>query len=66
MIYLSKYYFPDYPLPGAGLIRYIVEQAYKVLSNAEKDDLEKIRKAIQELKLALNIDISQTVKMWRP
>ena len=42
------------PLPGAGLIRYTVEQAVKVFSKAEKDDLEKIRKEIQDLNLSLN------------
>ena len=42
------------PLPGAGLIKYTVEQVFKVFKATEKEDLEKIRKDIQELKLALN------------
>ena len=36
------------------MIRYTVEQAFKLFSAAEKEDLERIRKDIQELKEALN------------
>ena len=36
------------PLPGAGLIKYTVEQVFKVFMATEKEDLEKIRKDIQD------------------
>ena len=52
---MSIFFSPqNSPLPGAGLIRYTVEQAFKLFSKAEKDDLEKIRKEIQDLNLSLN------------
>ena len=50
------------PLPGAGLIRYTVEQAYKLFSNAEKEDLEKIRKDIQDLNTSLNSRLPEAVE----
>ena len=50
------------PLPGAGLIRYTVEQAVKVFSKAEKDDLEKIRKEIQDLNHSLNSLLPEVVE----
>ena len=50
------------PLPGAGLIRYTVEQAYKLFSTAEKEDLEKIRKDIQELNISLNTRLPEAVE----
>ena len=39
------------------MIRYTVEQTFKMYRAAEKDDLEKIRRDIQELKLALNSNL---------
>ena len=52
---MSIFFSPqNSPLPGAGLIRYTVEQAFKLFSKAEKDDLEKIRKEIQDLNLSLH------------
>ena len=50
------------PLPGAGLIRYSVEQAYKLFSNAEKEDLEKIRKDIRDLNISLNSRLPEVVE----
>ena len=50
------------PLPGAGLIKYTVEQAFKLFSATEKEDLEKIRKDIQELKLALNSHLPEAAE----
>ena len=50
------------PLPGAGLIHYTVEQAYKLFSNAEKEDLEKIRKDIQDLNTSLNSRLPEAVE----
>ena len=49
-------------LPGAGLIRYSVEQAFKLFSNAEKEDLEKIRKDIQDLNTSLNSRLPEAVE----
>ena len=43
------------------MIRYTVEQAFKLFS-AEKDDLEKIRKEIQELNLSLNSRLPEAVE----
>ena len=44
------------------MIRYTVEQAFKLFSAAEKDDLEKIRKEIQELNLSLNSRLPEAVE----
>ena len=44
------------------MIRYSVEQAYKLFSNAEKEDLEKIRKDIQDLNTSLNSRLPEAVE----
>ena len=36
-------------MPGADLIKYTVEQAYKLFSATQNDDLEKIRKDIRSI-----------------
>ena len=60
---MSIFFSPqNSPLPGAGLIRYTVEQAFKLFSKAEKDDLEKIRKDIQELNISLNSGLPEAVE----
>ena len=50
------------PLPGAGLIRYTVEQAFKLFSTSEREDLESIRKDIHELNISLNSRLPQAVE----
>ena len=39
-----------------------MEQAFKVFSKVEKDDLEKIRKDIQDLNLSLNSRLPEAVE----
>ena len=39
-----------------------MEQAFKLFSAAEKDDLEKIRKDIQELNISLNTRLPEAVE----
>ena len=39
-----------------------MEQAFKLFSKAEKDDLEKIRKEIQDLNLSLNSRLPEAVE----
>ena len=44
------------------MIRYSVEQAYKLFSSAEKEDLEKIRKDIEDLNISLNSSLPEAVE----
>ena len=39
-----------------------MEQAFKLFSKAEKDDLEKIRKDIQDLNISLNSNLPEAVE----
>ena len=39
-----------------------MEQAFKLFSNAEKEDLEKIRKDIQDLNISLNSSLPEAVE----
>ena len=44
------------------MIRYSVEQAFKLFSKTEKEDLEKIRKDIQDLNISLNSRLPEAVE----